>query len=166
MFLRDCKSLYSIRADFKSARTGQQICTNGDGVPFACDVFAGLQIPIFDACGLHIRTNKVGLSFVCDVFAGLQIPILDACGLQIRTNGVGCLLVVMFLRDCKSLYSMRADCKSARTRQLIRTNGATNPHERGWESARTRLTDDAAGGVDCSIMMKQLQGHDAAIAWS
>ena len=108
MFLRDCKSLYSMRADCKSARTGQQICTNGDG-------------------NLHERG---GVPFACDVFAGLQIPILYACGLQIRTNK------------------------------------ATNPHERGWESARTGLTDDAAGGVDCCIMMKQLHGHDAAIALS
>ena len=72
----------------------------------------------------------------------------------------------MFLRDYKSLYSMRADCKSARTGMGIRTNEDGNSHEQGWESARTGLTDDAAGGVDCCIMMLQLHGHDAAIALS
>ena len=48
----------------------------------------------------------------------------------------------------------------------IRTNEDGNPHEKGWKSTRMGLTDDAAGDVDCSIMMKQLQGHDAAIAGS
>ena len=69
---RDCKSLYSPRADYKSARTGVgnrrtlipspfcRICNPTAWNTSICNAIkriAGLQIPIFPTCGFQIRTN-------------------------------------------------------------------------------------------------------------